>query len=85
MSKPKSDDRPVLGAALDQQSYNYLIGDPGTAHLIDAIGAELAGGATPQQLRYFAQTHNEGRPELAKRIEQAARHMLTIQANEGSI
>lgn len=61
-----------LGAELDKESYEWLA----AVHpeILDAVEAEVSAGAKPADLRLFV-IRQTGRPDLANRVEQAARHI----------
>ena len=68
-----------LSAALDYESYSYLLKH--APDLVDAIEKELEAGQTPDAIRWFisAQVGPE-RQALALRAEQAARYMQGVQS-----
>lgn len=61
-----------LGAELDKESYEWLAGMH--PDILAAVEAEIAAGAKPSDLRLFT-IRQTGRPDIAHRIEQAARHV----------
>lgn len=61
-----------LGAELDRESYEWLAGMH--PDILAAVEAEIAAGAKPADLRLFT-IRQTGRPEIAQRIEAAARHI----------
>lgn len=66
----------ALGAALDRMSYEYL--STNAPDLVMAIDAELRNGTEPEGVRFIVQRYvGPDRDNLARRCEQAARHMAT--------
>ena len=61
-----------LDKALDFISYEWLAEQH--PQLVEAIEAELRGGATPRQIKHAVLSRAQ-RIELALRCEQAARHL----------
>ena len=74
--KPTTATKPgtALGEALDRMSYEYL--STNAPDLVVAIDRELAQGSTPEGIRFVVQRYvGPDRDGLARRCEQAARHM----------
>ncbi len=69
----------ALSAALDRDSYEWLaVNRPDIAMAIDT---ELRNGMGPEEIRFVVQRHvGADREGLALRCEQAARHMMQMQA-----
>jgi hypothetical protein len=67
---------PALQAALDAESYEFMV--EGYPELVEAVAAELRGGASPVAIGRFALRLTQ-RPALALRLEQAARHLASGQ------
>ena len=65
---------PDLQRALDRESYEWLAAN--LPDVLTALEAELARGAKPYDAKLMV-LRDYGREELAKRIEQAARHIET--------
>lgn len=61
-----------LGIALDQESWNWL--SENLHDIAQAVEAAVDAGSTPDQIRYFVSGRTQ-RPDLARRCEQAARHL----------
>lgn len=61
-----------LQRALDAQSYEWLAEN--MPDVFKALETEVNNGASPEEAKLFV-LNNYARPELALRIEQAARHM----------
>lgn len=69
----------ILGAAFDKMSYEYL--STNAPDLVIAIEQELQSGLNPETVRFLAQTYvGPDRDNIARRCEQAARHMMQMQA-----
>ena len=69
----------ALGAAFDKMSYEYL--STNAPDLVIAIEDELNKGLNPEGVRFIAQTYvGPDRDNIARRCEQAARHMVTMSA-----
>lgn len=62
-----------LGAELDKESYEWLAGNH--PDILEAVEAEVSAGAKAVDLRLFV-IKQTGRPEIAQRIEAAARHIV---------
>lgn len=63
---------PRLGAELDKESYQWLAANH--SDILAAVEVEVAAGAKPADLRFFV-LRQTGRPEIAQRVEAAARHI----------
>jgi hypothetical protein len=61
---------PVLQAALDQESYQFLVDN--YPDLAEAVEVEVGNGARPEEVGRFVARLTQ-RPALALRVEQAAR------------
>lgn len=64
-----------LQAALDRSSYEWLAANESV--VLAAVEREIAAGARPQDLRLFV-IREYGREDIAARIEQAARHIASV-------
>lgn len=62
-----------LGAELDKESYEWLAAQH--PDILEAVEAEVSAGAKAADLRLFT-IRQTGRPDIAHRIEQAARHIV---------
>jgi len=67
-------DLPNLQRALDRESYEWM--DSNVPDVLDALEAEIKNGHTPHEARLFV-VREYGREELARRVEQAARHIAS--------
>lgn len=61
-----------LGAELDKESYEWLASNH--PDILEAVETEVSAGAKPSDMRLFT-IRQTGRPDIANRIEQAARHI----------
>jgi hypothetical protein len=67
-------DLPDLDAATDEESWDYLCRT--AIKFADAVKKEVQRGRTPEQIRERFTRRSYGlRPEMAARLEQAARHL----------
>jgi hypothetical protein len=70
---------PRLGAELDRESYQWLAANH--PDILAAVEAEVSTGAKPTDLRFYV-LRLTGRPEIAQRIEAAARHIANSEQSE---
>ena len=66
----------VMIRALDQESYNWLVYSH--PEIADALVMELGAGETPDSM-YRLVLGRTQRPEIAKRVEMAARHLVRME------
>ncbi len=64
-----------LASALNRESYEWLASQH--PDILEAVEAEVGAGRTPEQIRLFV-IRATGRPELAARCEQSARHIKAM-------
>lgn len=68
-----------LGAALDRENYEWLLGD--NPAIADAVAVEVANGGEPEAIaRYVTQQIGETRQGYINRIKSAARHLESVKA-----
>lgn len=68
-----------LGAALDRQSYEWLL--EADEDIANAVAAEVKAGASPEEIRRFILSHvGPDRNGLAARCQSAARFIQGVQA-----
>lgn len=67
----------ALQEALDSESYEWMA--ERYPRILKALEREISGGKTPDQIRLFVLLQT-GRPEIAQRCEQVARHIMTVSA-----
>ncbi len=72
MAALKQIDMPSLQQALDAESYEWMA--ERYPRILKAVEREIAGGKTSDQIRFFVLLQT-GRPEIAQRCEQVARHI----------
>jgi hypothetical protein len=72
----KANALPKLSAAFDAESWEWL--QENRVALATALKSEVDRGATPEQIRYFVMNYAQ-RAEIALRLEQAARHLRSLQ------
>ena len=64
----------TLGVALDAESWNWI--SETLPEIASAVQSATISGASPDDIRRFVAGHTQ-RYDLARRCEQAARHLLT--------
>ena len=69
-----------LDAAIDAESWQWL--QDNAPLYADALLAEVRAGATPEQIRVYAQRRTQ-RDMLSRRLQQAAAHLARELAGEG--
>lgn len=75
--KQPTDPFEALGIALDAESWNWL--SETLPEIATAVQNAMAGGASPEDIRRFV-TGRTQRSDLARRCEQAARHLIAVQS-----
>jgi hypothetical protein len=73
-------DMPDLQSALNEDSYEYV--KDNWPLLAKALAKEVQRNASPDEIRRFAYRQTQ-RPALAKRLEQAAAHMIAERPGRG--
>lgn len=64
---------PDLESAMDRESFEYLANN--APYILRALQAEVNRGRTPLEIELYI-SGEYARPEIAKRLKQAARHLL---------
>lgn len=76
----KTNNKPVkfvdLQKALDAESYEWLAAN--VPDVLAALEVEIGKGRTPEQVHLFV-LGEYARPELAQRLRQAARHVVSLE------